>query len=282
MQEAHFFDIDTLIKIESKAWIIDKSNPTVPIMKIAQSDLNLFKSGLFRKQNNKIEFGDDIYWLPEDFILKLKIAVKKSGANYGNLAISVKEFRSKEIIESKDFELNLDVIMQLKNKVEDIYLICSKHFKYSHESILEKLIEKLKEEGIKIKNFYFITENFYDLSKDDIIFRKLRLLLQHLIGYKTDDNKFMDNQIEAYQKVSLYDTDIETLKFANDINNILFDLYSETPDSLKLAIKERLKSKPECVFNKVNDNFYNKISSVIVDVKLDNIIKKFQIFKAKD
>ena len=45
MNNSKFLDIDILVNVENKAWIVDKNNPNVPIYKISKSDFNLIKSG---------------------------------------------------------------------------------------------------------------------------------------------------------------------------------------------------------------------------------------------
>ena len=61
-----------------------------------------------------------------------------------------------------EFDLDLDVISKLKNTQDDIYIICSKQTKRNYQSLIDKLEDKLKEEGIQVKSFYYISENFYN------------------------------------------------------------------------------------------------------------------------
>ena len=79
MVKSHFFDIDTLIKLENQAWVVDKNNPNIPIMKISKSDFNLIQNGIYRKQNNKIEFNGKLFWLPTELVNKLKMRLVTTG-----------------------------------------------------------------------------------------------------------------------------------------------------------------------------------------------------------
>jgi hypothetical protein len=153
---SHFFDIDTLIKINNKVWIVDKTNPNIPIIKISTSDFNLIKNGVYKSQGNKVDYNGQSFWLPTDIFNKLKVKLKLNNGNLGNIGISMQEFLNKDIIDNIDFKINLDNISHLKNKTDDIYIICSKQNKKNYETVLNKLEEKLKEEGLKIKNFYYI------------------------------------------------------------------------------------------------------------------------------
>ena len=52
---SYFFDIDTILTVYNKVWIVDKSNPNMPLLRINQSDFNLIKSGVYKNQGNKIK-----------------------------------------------------------------------------------------------------------------------------------------------------------------------------------------------------------------------------------
>jgi uncharacterized protein (DUF4213/DUF364 family) len=49
MKTANFFDINTLITINSKVWIIDKLKPNIPIVKISKSEFNLLNNRSIRR-----------------------------------------------------------------------------------------------------------------------------------------------------------------------------------------------------------------------------------------
>jgi hypothetical protein len=280
MVKSHFFDIDTLIKLENQAWVVDKNNPNIPIMKISKSDFNLIQSGIYRKQNNKIEFNGKVFWLPTELVNKLKIKAKTYKTEFSNLAISLQEFLNKDIIEEMSFELNLSVISELKNKTDDIYIICSKQTKRNYQSLIDKFEEKLKEQGLKVKNFYFISDNFYNIDKDEVNFKKMRLLLQHLVGYKTEGNKFIDEEITRYDQVSFYDNNYDTLKITDDINGLLEVVLSNTDKGLKDVVEEDIIDyKPILLVNKINDNHYNKTETKKILLSLSTLIKTFESFR---
>jgi len=277
MNKAHFFDIDSLIEINNKAWIVDKDNPTIPIMKISKSDFNLIENGIYRKQNNKMEFNGRTFWLPTDLYNKIKIKAKTYKANFGNLAISLQEFYNKSIIDEMVFELNLNTILDLKNKVEDIYIICSKQTKRNYETIIEKLKEKLKEDGILIKNFYYINETLYAQDIDQTRFKKIRLLIQHLVGYKSQGDKFINEEITRYDQISYYNNDFDTLKVIDELNSILEVMVSKTENGLRDVIKEDIEEyRPSLIVNKINDNKLNKLETKKVIMSLSSIIMTYE------
>lgn len=280
VKKAQFFDLDTILDTKAKAWIVDKRNPSIPIMKISKSDFNLYQNGIFRKQGNKIEFNGKTFWLPNDVVNKLKIKVKNHKSNFADLAISLQEFLNKDIIDNLEFDLNMSLLDSLKNTTDDIYIICSKQTKLSHQSIVDKIKEKMKEEGLQIKNFYFISETFYNQRQDEVEYKKLRLLLQHLIGYKTDGNKFIDEEITRYDHIEYYDDNLDTLSMAKQSNDFLNLIWRNTEDGLRSVVKEDIgQYKPQLIVNKINDNKVNKIQTEKVNLSLSNLIKTFESFK---
>jgi hypothetical protein len=277
---SHFFDIDTLIKINNKVWIVDKTNPNIPIIKISTSDFNLIKNGVYKSQGNKVDYNGQSFWLPTDIFNKLKVKLKLNNGNLGNIGISMQEFLNKDIIDNIDFKINLDNISHLKNKTDDIYIICSKQNKKNYETVLNKLEEKLKEEGLKIKNFYYISETFYNQNDDDIRYNKIKLLLQHLVGYRTHINKFTDEEITRYNTVHIYDNQYDTIKIVDEANQILKSILKKTDDGLKSVIKEDISEyRPVLIVNQMTDNELNKRIIKKITIDYSNLIRTFESFK---
>lgn len=277
---AHFFNIDSLIDIDSKVWIVDKSNPNIPIIKISTSDFNLIKNGVYKSQGNKVDYNGQSFWLPTNIFNKLKVKLKLNNGNLGNIGISMQEFLNKDIIDNIDFKINLDNISHLKNKTDDIYIICSKQNKKNYETVLNKLEEGLKEEGLKIKNFYYISETFYNQNDDDIRYNKIKLLLQHLVGYRTHINKFTDEEITRYNTVHLYDNQYDTIKIADEANQVLKSILKKTDDGLKSVIKEDISEyKPVLIVNQITDNELNKKITKKITIDYSNLIRTFESFK---
>ena len=75
---SYFFDIDTILTVYNKVWIVDKSNPNMPLLRINQSDFNLIKSGVYKNQGNKINFAGNFYWIPIDLMNEIKIKCKNN------------------------------------------------------------------------------------------------------------------------------------------------------------------------------------------------------------
>jgi hypothetical protein len=259
---AHFYDIDCLVNLNQKAWIVDKLHPNIPILKISESDFNLFSSGIYRSQGNKIDFNGKEFWLPNDFVNKIKVKIKKSGVNLANLAISMQEFLNKDIIQNMSFQLNLDIVKDLKNKEEDIYIICSKQTRRAYSIVLEKVKESLKEEGISIKGIYFVSETFYSQKRDEVKWDKLVIFTEHLTGYKVESKRFVDKEVKSYSEIYYYDNATDTQKYSDYINDIIKNLVKNTDSGLKEVIIENLSEEAKTfTSNRVYDNKLNQIDS---------------------
>jgi hypothetical protein len=265
--------------MNSKVWIVNTRTPNKPLIRISKSEFNLLRKGVYKRDNINFNIDGQTYWLSEELFNKIKIKSKNNNVNISELAFSMQEFMNKDIIENGDFTIHLENIRHLKNSQDDIYVICSKNSKRSYESLIEKLEEKLLDFGLKIKNFYFISETFYNRDRDDIVHKKVRLVLQHIIGLKTADTKFTEEEITKYDQVSLYDDDNNTIKLAKGINDVLQFLVKNSDDEIKDKVKEVLKMEEcELIINHVTFNRVNPFITTKVELNLHKIVRTFENF----
>src|SRR5574343_506258 len=281
MYTAHFFDFDVIIDIDNKPWIVDKENPNIPLLKLSKSDFNLIKSGIYKNQGNKINFNGSTFWLSNSLINKLKKKAKNSNINLSNLAISMQEFLNPDLIENIKYRIKLENLSHLKNKTDDIYLICSKNSKRNYNKLIAKLNEELKKEGLHIKTFYQISETFYNRNEDKLNYDKVKLLIQHLLGFKTDGDKFIDEEITAYKELNFYDDDIESIKTASDINKIIDRLILNSEDIVKEKIENAIQITPKLIINRVNVNNHNRFTKNEIKIVTSKIIKKLESFTSR-
>jgi hypothetical protein len=282
MRQGHFFDLDTLINIDSKIWIVDKTKPSIPVVKISKSDFNLIKKGIFRKYDQKLTIGGSSYWIPVDLMNTIKIRCKNLKCDLTGLAFSMQEFMNPSVIENMDFDINTRNFEHLKNTRDDIYVICSKNSERNYQSIIEKLKDKLADYGLVIKNFYYLSETFYNRDKDDITHKKVRMLLQHLIGLKTDGDKFIDEEIEEYDRVYFYDDEMNAISLAKDSSKVFEFIVSNTEENLKLRIKDLIKDSDKViVVRQITNNKVNTFIETEVLIEWSNLKKTFESFNYK-
>ena len=207
---AHFFDLNSLITINSRVWIVDKLNPNKPILKITKSEFNLIRKGVYKKDNINFEISDTKYWISEELYNRLKINSKKNNVDVSSLSFSMKEFMDSEIIDNDDYTIHLENIRHLKNSQADIYIICSKNSRRSYDFIIDKLKDKIADFGLTIKDFYFVSETFYNRDKIDIIHKKIKIALQHL--YSTANLGALKLLPKSYRDNPVAYPDVITLK----------------------------------------------------------------------
>lgn len=279
--KAHFLELDIILRMESKPWIVDKSNPNIPIARIEPHDFNLFKSGIYKSQKNKINFNGKIFWLPTSFMNSLKIKSKVHNIDISNLGISMQEFMNPEIIENIPFEMNMEIFRSMVNKNDDIYIICSKNTKRNFEKVISKLESEMYKMGLKVKNYYYISETFYNKREDEISHNKSKLLLQHLIGLKSDGNKFINEEIQSYKEVFFYDDNQKTIQFCRDVNKLLESMFINSDKEIKLKIKDTIrKNDLILIIKEWTHNLSNKWKDHQIEIVLSNIIKSFENFKS--
>jgi hypothetical protein len=282
VKKSHFFDIDTLIRIDSQVWIVSKMNPSIPLIKLTQSEFNLIKKGIYRRHDSPLTLAGVNYWLPKNLLEELKIKSKNSKIDITDLVFSMQEFMNSSVIENLDYKILVNHFQHLKNKTDDIYVICSKNNKKNYEVIISKLEKELEKMGLIIKNYYYLSETFYNRDTDYISHRKVRLLLQHLVGYKTDDDKFTDSEITKYDRIYFYDDEPNAISLALDINDILHFLIKKTDDIISSNIRDTIKrTEHVLVVNRITNNRINPIDSKEVVIEISNIIKTFEGFKQK-
>ena len=275
---AHFFDIESILVNNGKVWISDKYNLNKSIMRLNQSDFNLIRKGIYKPQGNKVNLGGTDYWFPNDLFDELKLKCKLNKANITTLSFSMREFLDEELIDNMDYDINLDNILHLKNTTDSIYFICSENTKENYEKFIKKIEKKLEDNGLVIKKYYFISETFYSRNTDEIAYKKVRLLLQHLIGLKTEGDKFTDEELDCYDVINFYDTDEVAIKLAINVNDLLQLIISNSPKELKENIKMALKDDKELIVNQVTANKVNKFSTTKVKIEYHNLIKTFEKF----
>lgn len=277
---AHFFDINTLITVYGEVWIVSKRNPNLPIIKINQSDFNLIKKGIYRRTGHPLTIANVEYFIPEDLMESLKIKCKKMNINITELSFSMQEFMNPEIIEKLNYKIWKEHLIYLKNSDDDIYIICSKNTKRNYENLIKKVEEYLFELGLKVKNFYFVSETFYNRDEEKTAHKKIRIVLQHLIGLKTEIDKFTGDELEKYSQINYYDDERTSINLGKQSNSIFKFLYDNSEKEVKEKIDYLLKEEPLCI--NINEVTYNKVNPFIVnkiDIKLERLIKSFESFK---
>jgi hypothetical protein len=132
--------------------------------------------------------------------------------------------------------------------------------------------------GLDIKDIYYLSETFFNRKNDRIVFNKVKLLLQFLIGLKSDSDKFIDSEITKYDIVNYYDDDLENINI--NPNDFLKYLYDNSDIVLKDKISNVVKSYDNILnINYVSPNKMKRIQTKKNILSLSKIIKTFESFK---
>ncbi len=194
----------------------------------------------------------------------------------------MQEFMNPSVIESIGYKIYKDNLVNLKNSDDDIYVICSKNTKRNYESIIKKLEDYLESIGLKIKNYYYISETFFNGNEDEICYKKVRLLLQHLVGIKTESDKFTNEEITKYDIINFYDDSLESIEMSKNINDTLSFILNNSDKEISNKIKESLKQTyTELIVNQVTFNKVNRFITTPIKLTYQNIIKTFESFRYK-
>lgn len=274
---AHFFDIDTFVKLEQKVWIIDKSKPNSPVLKLSKSDYNILKKGLFLNQNLKLRIGGEYFYFNKEMLDSIKLGCKKIKANVSDLTFSFTEFKN---IESLNYKLDLSSIKHLFRTNDIVYIVCSKMKNPFYEKIVEELNQKLRSNGVKPRDFYFLIEDSTKVLDDDIlIYKKIKLFLQHLVGYKTDNNTFIDEKLTDVDDVYYYGDNKTDISRMSSFNKLFRKLISNTDEYLKDIILGVINERKKTLTTHfVSSNKMNLFDTKSYDLSYNNRLKRFKDF----
>jgi hypothetical protein len=217
--------------------------------------------------------------LPNNLMNDLKIKSKSMKFDITDLVFSMQEFMNSSVIENIDYEILTNHFQHLKNTNDHIYIICSKNNRKNYQSIIKKLEDELSDIGLIIENYYYLSETFYNRDKDYIASKKVKLLLQHLLGYKTDDNKFTNEEITKYDRVYYYDDEPNSIKLAKDSNYVFKTLLDNSDDDVKDIIKNIVKSyNNTLIVNNITHNRIMPFDVKEITIELYYVVKTFERF----
>jgi len=138
----------------------------------------------------------------------------------------------------------------------------------------------LKEMGLMVKKYYFISETFYNRDLDDISYVKSKIIIQHLLGLKTEVDKLTSDKIDEYNSITLYDDDLKSITMSKNINSILEKMLIKTDNNVKLSVKETLKNNEKIlIIKEYTHNRSNRFNEYQIGLEFSNVIKSYENFK---
>lgn len=238
-KEIAFFDLDeTLWNIKNDdIWIIDKDKPYKPLMILDPLEFSLIENGKFKKDDLKLDYNGNVYFISKDLFNVIKL--KSGSENIERFGISFIPKVRKEILDKREIDILTHNIEHLRfNKFIDIGLLTARSNQKNHAELINKLRIELRKIDISIDKIFFVGSAI----ETDVVSKKATILLEHLIGLKIKDGKFVSLKQDWYKKVSFYDDDINNIFFANHIQRYLEDKLKKTDDEVFRIVIDRINS----------------------------------------
>lgn len=254
----HWYDLDgTLWQTDAMLWIIDKNNPDKCIIKINQYVGSLITSGFYINDNLYFKYNGQECWLSKELFDKINT---KKQYKLEDLGISWREYTDYEMIQKQASNLTFhsNHIDHLKNTKDTINLITTRGNKEAHIILLNKLNNQLKPLNIYISNEYFINDpKSVDISGNNNM-KKCFIILQNMIGYKINIDKFVPISLKKYNKSYFYDDEQINIDTCLHINTYISLLLSKTMLKLReIIIKDIQERSPVLYTNLVTSNKLN-------------------------
>lgn len=289
-RELAMFDLDnTLWYIKSNIWVIDKNDPTYPILKISPIEFALIKNGIYVKDDILIEYNNERFFISIDMMERIQR--KKKNIRLSNIGISYREYFDSEILNKKEVKLLLNNIKHLigNNKIE-IGVLTARSDRKKHANLLNKLRLELKGYGLEISKVYFVSDAITFSSQDKVTYNKNRVLLEHLIGLTIEDNKFIPVKKEKYNKIYFYDDTKTNFLKVNKLQEYFDFLIRNSEQECIDFINNRFENNTLLLYNNlITNNEINPFETNIIKlappikfpIKTDNnkLTIKFEKFR---
>lgn len=262
----YFFDLDgVLFETKSKVWIIDKEDPSKPLLKLDKIEASNIISGIYIKENLKIEYNGEEYHISQKIFNNIE---RKKKISIERLGLSWIEFYDSKYINNSKIEFLLKNVTHLQNKTNMISILSERANQDRHATILNSLRISLLDIGIEIYKIYFNSKKFFYKHNIEISLNKAYILLEHMIGLKIENNMFVPKKQDWYEEVHFYDDEKINIDYANDMQ-VLFDrVMKKTDDELFLTILNRIKNNNiKLVTNLVTGNDVNKFLTTEITLK---------------
>lgn len=282
----HFFDLDgTLWNIDSKVWILDKEEPHKPIIRLDKFETNKIVTGQYKKDNQKICYNGDEYYISHKIYDKIR---KKKNLPIERLGISWIEFYDNTYINNTKSKFLFNNIKHLRGTDDLVCILTGRAHRDRHPKILNELRLKLQDIGIEIYKIYFVSDKFYNKINDEVSLNKSHILIEHLVGLKIENGKFMPLKQDWFNNIYFYDDERTNIYYANDIQKLFDRVLKNTDDDLFKMVINRLNNHNTVLNNNlITNNDINRFETTQIVLKSptrypikmnDEYIKNFKKF----
>jgi len=287
IKKIHFFDLDgTLLNIHSDIWIIDKDKPYKPILKVPMLEFSLIRNGVYKRFNLPIKYNGETYFISDNMYKNIK--KKSKSENLNRFGFSFNNFHDRNILNKSKINYLLDNIEHLRNEKNiDIGILTARSNSYTFSDIINDLRLKLKDMNLTINKIYFVGDKFSVYTDAETSLKKVYVLLEHLIGFKIKNNKFIFDKQDWYQEIHFYDDFDQNIQYANDIQNIFNNILKNSDDEIKSIIINRVNDNVLILNNYlITNNELNRFKTTTITLYepikypiIENMITNFSMFE---
>ncbi len=239
----HLFDLDyTLWRIDSKMAIIDKNEPDKVLLRISPDEKDLLKE-FYKKDNLEIYYNGEKWYLSPKIWENIK-EIKK-GLDLTDIGLSFREFTDTETLENqvKRTDYLLENLTHLKDSYIEVGILSARSNKKGDRKNLSILTEKMERIlGTKVNKIYFVNDIENSEGSDTTSYRKAKIVLEHLLGFKIKKGKFSELKQDIFDHVSFYDDDENNIDAVAGAQRLLEKFLPKTEVDIKKEILERLKN----------------------------------------
>lgn len=243
MKKILFIDIEDN---KSDMVVINKSKPQEIIYTIPRDEERMISSGIYKKYDNVVRYNGNIYYLSPTILKNI------SDIDISNIGITKRNIKKDYVIESPISGItNYDIAIIATSKINNIEEIQSNFLKRYDKTIDKK----------------YTINNLNINDKSETEFKKMKIIISNLIGYKIINNRFSDLVCDRYDTVcsgiSYKDIQFNLDQFLFDTTDS--DIRNKIIDTINngLIVETYIESN-----NKLNMNSIEKN-----EIKIPNIIK---------
>jgi len=278
----HILELDnTAITVDVEPWIIKKTKPNVPIIRLRPGQRKLLEAGTFRGDDNLISYSGKEYWLSNELYKELERKTKK-GVDLGLFGLSYAEFFDPDQVaeQANRVKICTDNIEHLKNTKDDVVIVSDRSNLELHSDLLEVVREKFGEYNIDIMNVYMLSKNNLKTDNEDVPYQKALLTIEKMVGYKIVDSKFTNVPVDQYNKVYIYDDSRKVFDELNTIQETFNKIYYNSDENIKPVVLNKVLSvKPFVKIHQVTGNEFNRFKTDTIMLTRPTRIYKFNFFK---
>lgn len=281
----HFFDLDgTLWLVKTNAWVINKKKPNSPIFKLKNSELKLILAGVYLNDELPIDYNGKKYWISQK--LFDRILLYKPNIDIDDLGISFFEKINPEYYDNVKFYKE-NIRHLIGKEGFDIGILSARFSDDKDKKILNILKTELENVGLSIDKFYYVGDHYYPTINESVNIRKSNILLEHLVGFHINKDRFVPLKQDLYKDVYFYDDEPNNIFSANAIQKLLNGYLENTDTEVFNRIIKNIKEKhPVLHTNLVTNNSLNRFKTTVTKltepIKYPIKIQENKILRFKD